>query len=309
MMHYQTMLLLVIILSALYCYNYLKSGKVSIFYTFLLKGVNPVSAGSIRTGVLCASLLTAVLCYYFCAQTFFTKNPVFFMQRPDCRPAMSEFSKLIPAGVPLTASYRVAPHFFTRNNVFYDYDPYNANFGLQDYVLFDLRDTLSQGIMLPLRDYLLKNNDYNLLRVQPFYDHYFMLFKREKKNPRPSPLLTASNEQWNSIRNKIAVDDANFELKAMFETQNDKLVIRLFLKVIKAPEYDVFIKLNVSGNGQAKEFSCLFGNGFYPANFARAGEIYPFTAVVPAYFAEGLNVRCELEKLSFVPLNQEKTVH
>lgn len=309
MMHYQTMMLLVIIINAVYCYNYLKSGKVSSFYTILLKGQNPVSAGSVRTSVLCASLPVAALCYYFCAQTPFTKNPVLFLQRPDCRPVMAEFSKLIPAGVPLTASYRVAPHFFTRNNVFYDYNPADTRFGLKDYVLFDLRDTLSQGSMLPLRDYLLKNKDYNLLRAQPFHDHYFMLFKKEKKNPLTPPLVILSNEQWNSIRNKIVVDDANFELKTILETRDDKLIIRLFLKVIKVPDYDVFIKLNVYGSGQTKFFPCLFGNGFYPAYFAKAGEVYPFTVLVPGYFADGLNIKCEFERLSFVPLNQEKTVH
>ena len=305
MMHYQTMMLLVIIINAIYCYNYLKAGRVSNFYRFLLKGLPPVSAGSIRTGALYASLLCAALCYYFCAQTPFTKNPVLFFQRPDCRPAMAEFSKLIPPGVPLTASYRVASHFLTRNNVFYDYNPYDTSFGLKDYVIFDLRDTLSQGTMLPLRDYLLKNKDYNLLRAQPFHDHYFMLFKKEKKNPLTPPLVTLSNEQWNSIRNKIAIDDANFELKTILETRDDKLIIRLFLKVIKVPDYDVFIKLNVSGNGQNKEFSCLFGNGFYPAYFAKPGEVYPFTAVVPASFADGLNAGCELEKLSFQPAKPE----
>ena len=146
-----------------------------------------------------------------------------------------------------------------------------------------------------------------LSKVTRADDHYFMLFKKEKKNPLTPPLVTLSNEQWNSIRNKIAIDDANFELKTILETRDDKLIIRLFLKVIKVPDYDVFIKLNVSGNGQNKEFSCLFGNGFYPAYFAKPGEVYPFTAVVPASFADGLNAGCELEKLSFQPAKPESS--
>ena len=299
MLHYQTMMLEVIIINMLYCYRRLKDGEISPWFKWL-SWLVPVNNGSnaCRNAGLFATFFTALLCFFIYSNTHFSKNPLpDFNAFSDCRPAVSKFGEFIPPGTRVSSTLRMAAHFCVRNDVYHDLNPSQSRYPIQEYVLLDLLDPLS-GNTFPLRDYLLKTKNYKLIHSYGDEIHFILLLKQQAVTSASPDVSNIPRSTWPTFGIPITLNDDNFSARWKIKSQsNQTTTVQVGLRVENPVDNEVVIRIALLGEKQSLLRSNIFGKGWYPLRQASPGDTYLIEYTLPKEF--GLQaVQIMIEKTS-----------
>ncbi len=297
MMHYQTMILTVIILNTMYSYRRLRERYISPCFKMLLWGIEPQPKGeTICSGLLLSMPIFALLCFFCFSQipgSRVEKSNIWQMY--DCRDKLKEIAKLIPEGARITASQRMAPHFAQEYEVFHDVSPLTGSYPLQDYVAIDALDPYCPG---ELREYLLKSDDFRLIYNRSIPGHHLMLWQRRNDISKPPhPLKLVDDATWNSQGIPLTIDDNNFTCRVLFIKYGSQKIARFMLRLERCINYDVVMRITMFNQSGKIKFTSLFGNGYAPAFSAVPGETYIMDAKLNDSFGSPESVSVIIDKI------------
>lgn len=276
--HYQVVMQIVVITAAVYGYAKVRTGRGNRLTRSFTAGLAPRNRG----GLLAGAAVTAFAGCFFFAQLPWSKAEDLRMRRyGDAQKTIAEFKALIPPGAAVTASTRVAAQLVGRNDIHHDLDP-AARPGLRDYVFFEPLDEMYGG--LELRDHLLKNPAYAPVKTAYLDGRLLMLFTRTPgASPPAPPILRFDDPGWANAGVPIPCDDANFAAAIRWRRLDHGGLARIMLRVLKPVDYEVAIRAELAlPDGKGRVYFLSFGNGLYPAYFARPGEACYFEVMLPA---------------------------
>ena len=281
--HYQTGILLVLIIAALYGCGKWRSGAVSHRLGKLfcgLKNSHPF------WGICGMTWCSTLLCFFFFVQ--YPGLPASDPQRrtnsggipvwEDVTPAMERIKALLPPGVSVTAGARLASLLIPRNDLHLRFDCNEK--ALQDYVLIENffsfyfpEDKLSR--------YLLQSPNWELLHQEFVDERSIQLFKRSaKKLEKKVPVLKLSERSWQRAGEIIPTPVQDLELRGM-PIAPGKLRFGVRIKAPRSNDAGFRVELGFADQTHLKYFTS-FCNGRYPADLAAVGDVFFFIVDFPA---------------------------
>ncbi len=269
MRHYQTMILIVILINTIYAYRRIKEGWISPWLKWLAPKENKGVFRDWTGAVLFSSMFTALLCFLLYANTHLSKNPVpDFGSFTDFRPESEIIAGMIPAEAKITATSRMAAVFCGRNDVYQDFDP-STGYPLQEYILLDLLDPMNDGVQ-KLFELLRTSGEYGLIHSYSDETRFIVLFKKGAKTNTAGFISHIPPEQWKQIG--IPVPSPNKDLSVRVVWQPPK-TIKVMSRYENKTSHDVIMRIVIEGNnGEVIRKSELWGKGIVPATNAQPGD-------------------------------------
>ncbi len=245
---------------------------------------------------LSATLCSALLCNCFFAENDWSKNS-FSLQRKkkDWTKEIAEVRSLIPKDVAMNATYHLAPHFISRNDVYASLD------GPLDYVLLDLDDPYNYPHkLMNLRKKLLESDKYDVACNRAFSNNHFMLFvpaKGAPKHKRTPRIFHLTDKQWPFTGNEVNVPGADdFSFRAALRKDNNRRYIMLFTRLKRKIDYDIKITAVISDGSRQLFYANYFGDALQPAYMRRPGDVYLMLLPVPADWSQVKSCQVKVDR-------------
>lgn len=225
--------------------------------------------------VILSLLTTACFSYYFFGLSVTGKNSVMpILGAESCDEEVRQILRAIPPGVEVTATDRIGAHFILRNPI--SIVGYHLKQRLKDYVIIDVNDPLAVRFADPTRFELLKDKDYNLILNQKFKGHQVLLFHREPQTSHKPPVVQIPPEKWESCGRNIPVQNPNFAVRGgIAGTIPGERSAVFFIRLLNKVDLDVEADIQLYDGKKLINERFLFGDGVYPACFAKPGECLP----------------------------------
>ncbi len=225
--------------------------------------------------VIISLLATACFSYYFFGLSVTGKNSVMpILGAESCDEEVRQILQMIPPGVEVTTTDRIGAHFLLRNPI--SIVGYHLKQSLKDYVIIDVNDPLSVRFAEPTRFELLKDKDYNLILNQKFKGHQVLLFHREPQTPHKPPVVQVPPEKWELCGRNIPVQNPNFAVRGgIVSDKSGQRSAVFFVRLLNKVDLDVETDIQLYDGKKLINERFLFGDGVYPACFAKPDECFP----------------------------------
>ena len=271
-LHYQAETVVLIFINAVFAAQALKERRDSLWFSGLQSGLKEhFSSGKKLSAVLNATVVTAVLCWYFLGQSAIGKYSFKFIEdMPDMTAEMEQIKKIIPPEVPMNATMHTAAHFLLRNKVSPWMTPIYGN-----YFVMDLRHGYHHADDLDrTRAELLGTGRWKPVYAKPVNVRHFVVFKEYDQPVEQPKLPVLTDKQWAGCGAPLPVDLKDFSARCRIISQNRRTFVRIAVRVNKPVAYDVNMEIIMFNGRDKSDLWDVFGRGIVPAFNCIPGSVY-----------------------------------
>ncbi len=225
---------------------------------------------------LVSSLILSVGCWFFYAQSPFTRNNLkSIMNRPSWGSELVKIKEQVPPGAEFRTSTDVIFHFFWRNPSLY------PRFEEDPYVLLNLNSNfMSQEDIDSLRDFF-HGRGYRVIYSQSLNPVHLVLFTNTGNMPGLRPFSGSAAEFEQLPGYYFDTGDLRLRGKAKLTQTDNGIVCNVDLLLTDHMDHDADVVIWVKVDGEEYRSLMTFANGLLPAFLAEKGQYYRTTLELP----------------------------